>query len=245
MLRKKILITGAAGRIGRALNEGLRDRYGLRVLYNRTILEAEHGEEVMIGNITDLEKMEAAVDGMDAVVHMAGNPSTRASFEETVEANIRGTYSLYEACKRKGVHRVVFASTNHVTGNYETDGIYTSPAMPVRPDSHYGVSKACGEAMGRYYSDCFGLAVICLRIGSFQPTEALKERLKEGQTRILSTWLSYRDTVQLVWRSIEAEHVKFGVYYGISNNTRAYWDIQNVRDEIGYDPEDNAEDYLP
>lgn len=244
MSRKKILITGAAGRIGRELSERLRDRYDLRVLYNRTVLEATHGEEVMVANITDLVKMEAAVEGVDAVVHMAGNPSTQASFEAVLEANIRGTYNIYEACKRKGVPRVVFASTNHVTGNYETDGIYTTPDMVVRPDSHYGMSKASGEAMGRYYSDCFGLAVICLRIGSFQPRESVKERAKEGQTRILSTWLSYRDTVQLVWRSIEAEAVKFGVYYGISNNTRAYWDIQNARDEIGYDPEDNAEDYV-
>ena len=82
--------------------------------------------------------------------------------------------------------------------------------------------------------------MICLRIGSFQPVESVKNRQSD---RILSTWLSYRDTVQLVQRSVEAESVKFGIYYGISNNTRAYWDIENAREELGYAPQDNAEDY--
>ncbi|MCY4352842.1 MAG: NAD(P)-dependent oxidoreductase, partial [Gemmatimonadetes bacterium] len=116
MSRKKVLITGAAGRIGVVLTDGLYERYQLRVLYNRTILDQKYDEEVMVANITDLEKMEEAVDGMDAVVHMAGNPSGGATFEETVEANIIGTYNIYEACKRRGVKRVIFASTNHVTG---------------------------------------------------------------------------------------------------------------------------------
>ena len=160
MSRKKVLITGAAGRIGRVLNDGLKDRYDLRVLYNRTILEQQHDEEIFIGNITDLEKMEEVVDGCDAVIHMAGDPSTKASFEETVVANIRGTYCIYEASRRKGVKRVVFASTNHVTGYYEKKGqIYTTWDMPVRPDSYYGASKAYGEFLGQYYWDAFGLSV--------------------------------------------------------------------------------------
>lgn len=244
MGRKKVLITGAAGRIGSTLWAGLKDRYDLRLMFHRKVLPTEDGEEVVIGSVSDLDKMEEAVDGVDAVVHMAGFPSSRWPFEEVLDANIRGTYCVYEACRRKGVNRVVFASTNHVTGNYEKDGIYTTPDMPVRPDSHYGVSKACGEAMGRYYSDRFGISVICLRIGTFQSPEVLKGRLEEGLTRILSSWLSHRDTVQLVWRGIEAEQVKFGIYYGISNNTRAYWDTQNAREELGYAPEDNAEDHL-
>ncbi len=243
MSRKRVLITGAAGRIGVVLTDGLHERYQLRVLYNRTILDQKYDEEVMVGNITDLEKMEEAVDGMDAVVHMAGNPSGGATFEETVEANIIGTYNIYEACKRRGVKRVIFASTNHVTGMYEKKGpIYTTWEIPVRPDSYYGASKAYGEALGRYYVDEYGLSVICHRIGSFQPVSSVRNR---GSDRILSSWLSYKDTVQLTWRSIEAsEKIDFAIYYGISGNTRAYWDIQNAREEIGYDPVDNAEDYV-
>jgi uronate dehydrogenase len=113
--------------------------------------------------------------------------------------------------------------------------------MPVRPDGYYGVSKVFGEALGRYYRDAFGIAVICLRIGTCRPESAVKNRQND---RILSTWLSLRDVVQLVWRSIAAEDVPFGIYYGISNNTRAYWDIENARKELGFAPEDNAETYI-
>ena len=104
--------------------------------------------------------------------------------------------------------------------------------MPVRPDSYYGVSKCFGEALGRYYVDAFGLSVICLRIGSFQP--------RPRGERQLATWISYRDTAQLVWRGIESD-LPFGIFYGISGNTRAYWDIANARELLGYAPEDDAE----
>ena len=240
MEKKKVLITGAAGRIGKVLNEGLKERYDIRVLYNRTVLESQFGEEVMVGNVTDRKKMEEAVDGCDAVIHMAGNPSMQATFLEVHEANSLGTYCTYEACVRRECPRVIFASTNHVTGNYEKEGIYTTPNMPIRPDSFYGACKAHGEGLGRYYADLTDIAVICLRIGSFQPVENVTNRKSD---RILSTWLSYKDTVQLCWRGIEAEDVKWGIYYGISGNTRAYWDIQNAKDELGYEPEDNAEDW--
>jgi uronate dehydrogenase len=165
-------------------------------------------------------------------VHLAANPSTRASFEETLRTNIVGTYHVFEAARQEGVGRVVFASTNHVTGMYERAGALVLPNLPPRPDSYYGVSKAYGELLGRYYHDLYGLAVICLRIGSFLP--------QPRDVRGLSTWLSPRDMVQLVWRSLEAS-VTYGVYYGISGNSRRRWDITNAREELGYDPEDDAE----
>ena len=237
MNRKKVLITGAAGRIGQVMRTGLKDRYDLRLMYHRTVLEAVEGEEVAMGSVADMAAIEAAVDGVDAVVHMAGDPSTSAPWESVLEKNIQGVYCTYEACRKKGVKRVIFASTNHVTGFYEQDGAYTTPEMPERPDSLYGVSKAFGEDLGRYYVDEYGLEVICLRIGSFQPDSAVRERKGD---RLLSTWLSHRDCVQLVRCGIEAD-VHFGIYYGISGNTRAYWDIQSARQELGYEPEDNAE----
>ena len=237
MSRKKVLITGAAGRIGQVMRSGLKECYDLRLMYHRTVLEAEEGEEVVLGSVADLAAITEAVDGVDAVVHMAGDPETSATWESVLEKNIQGVYCTYEACKNKGVKRVIFASTNHVTGFYELDGVYTTPEMPERPDSLYGVSKAFGEDLGRYYVDQYGLEVICLRIGSFQPDSAVVERKSD---RILSTWLSHRDCVQLVWRSIEVDQ-SFGIYYGISGNARAYWDIQNARQELGYAPEDDAE----
>ena len=232
--KKMVLITGAAGRIGQTLREGLRERYQLRLMYHRTIPPTEPGEDVVIADLADMAAVQRAVDGVDAIVHMAGNPSTRATFEETVAPNIVGTYHVYEAARLAGVPRVVFASTNHVTGMYEQAGSLVLPDLPVRPDSFYGASKAYGEALGRYYHDRHGLAVIVLRIGSFLT--------KPGGSRALGTWISPRDMVQLTWRSIETP-VTFGIFYGISGNTRRQWDITNARDLLGYAPEDNGEAY--
>ncbi len=121
-----------------------------------------------------------------------------------------------------------------MVGLARREHLYTVPEMPVRPDSLYGVSKAFGEALGRYYADAHGLSVICLRIGSFQPAPRSQ--------RMLATWLSPRDCAQLVWRSIESA-LPFGIFYGISGNTRRYWDISNAQHLLGYQPEDDAERY--
>jgi uronate dehydrogenase len=188
----------------------------------------------MSADVSDLDAMVRASQGISSVVHMAADPRVQAPWPDILNANIVGTYNAYEAAHRAGVRKLVFASSNHATGYYEKEGTYTTPEMPVRPDSYYGVSKVFGEAMGRYYADEHGLAAICLRIGSFQPQP-------RGE-RQLATWISHRDMAQLVWRAIEAD-VKFGVYYGISGNTRAYWDLSNARSELGYAPEDDAETY--
>lgn len=240
MGRKKILITGAAGSIGKVLKAGLKKWYRLRLLYHQNILPAESDEEVCIGSITDLSKMVEVSAGVDAVVHLAADPWEDSPFEVVLKPNIVGTYTVFEACRQAGVGRIIYASSNHVTGYYEIERTYTTPEMPVRPDGYYGVSKVFGEALGRYYADAFGISVICLRIGTCRSKTHVINR---DDDRILSTWLSHRDMVQLVRRSIEAEAIRFGIYYGISDNTRAYWDIENARKEIGYAPEDNAETY--
>ena len=237
MALKRVLITGAAGRIGQVCARDLRERYDLRLMYHHTPLEDDFGLETVQGATSDLARMEEIVDGMDAIVHKAGNPGVGASWESILEANIVGVYCVYEAARRRDVKRIVFASTNHVTGFYEKEGIYTTTTMPARPDSYYGVSKVFGEDMARYYHDQFDMEIISLRIGSCQPDEAVINRTSD---RILATWLSHRDCVQLVWRGIESP-TKYGIYYGISGNTRAYWDISNARQELGYEPEDDAE----
>ncbi len=237
---QKVLITGAAGRIGRTLRAGLNDRCQLRLMDRVPIGDAEV-DDVHVGDVADVEWMTQVCQGMDAVVHLAGDPSTGAPWESILDVNIKGTYGAYEGARRAGVERLVFASSNHATGYYEQEGVYTTPDMPVRPDSLYGVSKSFGEDLARFYVDEYGMKAYCLRIGSFQPDESVANRRGD---RILSTWLSYRDTVQLVWRCLQVEDVPFGIYYGISGNKRAYWDTENARRDLGYAPEDDAERFV-
>jgi uronate dehydrogenase len=237
---QKVLITGAAGRIGRTLRAGLKDRCDLRLMDRKPIDDAEV-DDVHVGDVADVEWMAAVCQGVDAVVHLAGDPSTGAPWESVLEVNIKGTYGAYEGARRAGAQRLVFASSNHATGFYEQEGVYTTPEMPVRPDSLYGVSKSFGEDLARFYVDQYGMKAYCLRIGSFQPDSAVENRQSD---RILSTWLSYRDTVQLVWRCLQVESVDFGIYYGISGNERAYWDTENARRDLGYAPEDDAERFV-
>jgi uronate dehydrogenase len=232
--RPRVLVTGAAGRIGQALRPYLRERYSLRLIAHRRQLEPVPGEEVVVAGLDDLARVEAACQGVEAIVHLAANPSGRAPWESALEDNVVGTYNVFESARRAGVRKVVFASTNHVSGWYEREGTYVQPEMPVRPDSLYGVSKAFGEALGRYYSDAFGMSVVCLRIGSFLA--------KPTTVRALSTWLSHRDCAQLVLRSLESD-LPFGVFYGISGNRRRYWDISSAESVLGYSPEDDAENH--
>src|SRR2546423_12047727 len=164
---RTVLITGAAGRIGSTLRAGLRGSARLRLLDVRA-LSAEAAEEVVCGDISCPGVREEALAGCSAVVHLAGIPD-EAAFEDLLEANIRGTYRVFEAARTSTTcRRVVFASTNHVTGFYPVGEIIT-PHAPPRPDGLYGASKAYGELLGRLYHDKHGLEVIAIRIGSFEP----------------------------------------------------------------------------
>ena len=160
----------------------------------------------------------------------AGIPRV-ADGERILPIIIVGTGNLFVAARRNGVERVVFASSNHATGFYRV-GQPVDPGLPPRPDSRYGVSKVFGEALGRLYADKHGLAVACLRIGSF--------RERPQNARELRTWISHRDTVQLVRRCIDAPPFHFIVVYGVSANTRNEWKDESAP-LIGYRPEDNAE----
>jgi uronate dehydrogenase len=228
-----VLITGAAGRIGSVLREGLRGAYPvLRLSDIRPLGEAQAGEELDAADLRDLDQMVAAMEGVDAVVHLGGVPEEDA-WEPVHNLNLVGCYHVFEAARRQGVKRMVFASSNHVIGYYRRPE-RIGPDVPPRPDSRYGVSKVFGEALGRLYADKHGIGCVSLRIGSFQP--------KPKNVRMLSTWISHRDTVQLVRRSLDAPEVHFEVVYGVSNNDRNWWDNPGG-ERIGYKPEDNAEDY--
>ena len=170
------------------------------------------------------------------MVHLAADPHTRAPWADVLPNNIVGTYNVYEAARAAGVRRIVFASTNHVMGMYDRDQQWPIYAgQPVRPDSLYGVSKAFGEALGRFYADQHGLGVICLRIGWATPEPV------NDISRWM--WLSPRDCAQVVWRAIESD-LNFGIFYAISANSGRHWDITNTMQCLGYRPEDDAERFF-
>jgi NAD+ dependent glucose-6-phosphate dehydrogenase len=233
--KRRVLITGAAGRIGSSLAEQLKDRYDLRLHYHHTVPEQKPAHDFVIADVSKYDEIAPAMEGIDAVVHMAGDPSTRATWESVRQKNIDGTYNVYEAALQAGVRRVVFASTNHVMGMYDRDQQWPIYArQPVRPDSLYGVSKAFGENLGRHYYDQYGLSIICLRIGWFLP------RPRDEISRWM--WLSPRDCAQVTSCAIEAD-LGYGVYYAISRNSRRHWDITDTMEKLGYRPQDDAEDY--
>lgn len=229
----RVLVTGAAGKIGRCLRTNLHGRYGLLRLADIAPQEpAGQGEEVCAFDVRDISSVERCMQGMDCVVHLAGVPEEEV-WEKILPMNIEGCYNVFEAARRQGVRRVVFASSNHAVGYHRRERFLDNTVQP-RPDSRYGVSKVFGEAIGRMYADKFGLSVACLRIGTFRTPDAPVE------PRQLLTWISHRDMAQLAQRCIECPEYHFVVVYGVSNNLRNRWDNSPVK-FLGYQPEDDSE----
>jgi uronate dehydrogenase len=232
-----ILITGAAGSIGRVLRVGLRGRYPLtRLLDIAPLGDVEPGEDHHSADIRDIAALERAMVGIDCVVHLAGVPD-EAEWDRILPLNIEGCYNVFEAAHRQQVRRVIFASSNHAVGFHRREHVIDDTALP-RPDTRYGVSKVFGEAVGRLYADKHGLSVACLRIGSFRPND------RPADVRQLQTWISHRDMVQLTQRCIDHPDYHFVIVYGVSNNRRGRWDNANVG-FLGYQPQDDAEIFAP
>jgi len=189
----RLLLTGAAGNLGKVLRPRLKAHADvLRVSDVATLAPAAPGEEVIPCDLADAAAVSELVRGVDAIVHLGG-VSVERSFEEILPANIQGVYHVYEAARVHGVRRVVFASSNHVIGFYE-QGAQLDADVPLRPDGYYGLSKAYGENLSRFYYDRYGIETVCLRIGSSFPEP--KDR------RMMVTWLSYDDLTDLVVRSL-------------------------------------------
>jgi uronate dehydrogenase len=227
------VLTGAAGRIGTSLRAGLAERVGELRLLDLAPLEATHPREVVVaGDVGDAGQIQAACEGAHGVVHLAGI-ADEADFRDLAQVNVLGTYHVLEAARRVAARRVVFASSNHVTGFYPVT-VPVEAAMPVRPDSLYGVSKVAGEALGRMYAEKFGLEVACLRIGSFGAAPQ--------DERQLSTWLSPRDCLAAVLAAMTAPGLTFAAFYGVSRNTRRWWDL-TAGEQLGFLPRDDAEEH--
>ncbi len=225
-----ILLTGAAGQLGTWLRPHLIARFGrLRSSDIAPVGPALEGEEIVQCDLGDRAAVEALVAGTRAIVHLGGI-SKEDTFDRILHANFLGTYNVFDAARSARVDRIVFASSNHAIGFHPVGTVLDANA-PQRPDTLYGVSKAFGEDLARYYVDKFAMDIAVLRIGSATP--------EPGNIRALSTWLSYPDLLRLVAACLEAPRFGYAVLYGASDNDNAWWD-NRLMAHIGYRPQDNA-----
>lgn len=228
---RKILLTGAAGGLGKALRDRLKANCDVLRLSDKSGLgPAQPGEEIVLADLANAAEVDAMVAGCDAIVHLGGI-SVEAPFEAIVQANILGVYHLYEAARKHGVKRIVFASSNHVTGFYKQSETINAD-HPARPDSYYGVSKAFGEDFSRFYFDRYGIETACVRIGSSFP--------EPRDRRMLATWLSYDDLHRLIAACLSTPVLGHSIIFGMSDNAVTWWDNSRAR-HVGYVPQDSSD----
>ena len=243
-LHRKVLVTGAAGRIGSYFAEHSHQKYDLRLMVQPG--EEKAGQlkafgEVVEADLSDLERLKELCQGVDTVVHMAGDPDPSATWESLLPNNIVGTYNIFVAAKAAGCRKVIYASSIHAVSGYPAD-VQVKTDEPVNPGDLYGVSKCFGEALGRYMAEQEGLAVIALRIGAFQP---LAKAQQEDAVRLLDAFVSQRDLNQLIEKSIDTENLRFAIFHGLSENRFKRLDITDARELVGYAPQDDLTGLQP
>lgn len=262
-------MTGACGRVGTALVEHLHDSYDFEYFDKVDKLPYQ----VHTGDIADYPTVDSVMEGVDSVVHLAADPHVDASWPSVLQSNIIGSYNVFEAARRREVESLVFASTNHVVGMYEQDrspelyelhsDFLITKETPVRPDSHYATAKVCNEGHARYYVENYDYPkrVYVIRLGSIRYPEddhpyADAERGVEGGEwardsdeyrqevkRMKGTWQSRRDVAAQVDACLSDDSVTYDVFFGVSDNDRGWLDIEHAKEQIGYDPQDNGEDW--
>lgn len=230
-VHERLLLTGAAGGLGKALRARLKANCTVLRLSDRADFgDAVAGEEMVLADLADADAVSAMVKGVDAIVHLGG-VSVEGPFEPILQANILGVFNLYEAARKHAVKRVIFASSNHVTGFYRQSETITADHPP-RPDGMYGVSKAFGEDLSRLYFDRYGIETACIRIGSSFP--------EPRDRRMLATWLSYDDLHRLITACLTTPLLGHSIVFGMSDNAVTWWDNSLAR-HIGYVPQDSSD----
>jgi uronate dehydrogenase len=227
----RVTITGAAGRIGRHLTPGLaalgHDVRGI----DRVSPDEPWAGDVVVADIgTNDDALAVALSGADAVVHLAANPG-ESSFAEAIDSHLRLTHRVLEGARDAGIGRVVYASSNHAVG-FTPRAAMVPVETRIRPDTFYGFGKAAAEALCSLYHDRYGMAIACLRIGTFREWPQSR--------RELGSWLSVGDGIRLVDACLRSPALDFAIVYGISANTRRWWDLDPAR-ALGYEPLDDAE----
>lgn len=230
---RRLLITGGAGHVGRNLRRELGPRFEQVRIFDRVeASDLAANEEGVVGEIADAAAVEAAMEGMDGVIHLAAQP-VEAAFEIMLNSNVVGTWNVYEAARRHGVGRVVFGSSNHAVGFYPRHQRIDHTVLP-RPDTRYGLTKCWGEAVGALYADKYAVKSLHIRIGNNADLP--------GSARALAIWISARDLAQLAMIGLEHPEIHNTIVYGISNNAAAWYDNSEAY-RLGYKPQDHAEDH--
>lgn len=240
-MKRKVLLTGAAGRIGTFLTQQWQDTYDLILTDIRTPKET-YGFPFHEVNIAEYDALVQLCKEVDTVVHMGADPSMGASWESLLPNNVIGTYNAFEAAREAGCRRIVYASSVNAVLGYPTD-MQVHTTMPVYPINLYGATKCWGEAVARYYAHTHDLSSICLRFGavSERPGNSDFDDRYHIDYEYLDIILTLEDLTDLVTKSIEApDDLTFGVYHGVSDNRWKRLDISTAREEINYKPEDDA-----
>ncbi len=244
VVRKRILLTGAAGGIGSAFFRAEAERYTFRLADRDTASiegNVSPNHEVFPLDVGDLGACLRACQGIDTVVHLAANADPDADFYASLlHNNIQGTYNIFRAAKDQGCRRVIFASSAQVVAGYPVD-VQAQPQSPIRPMNMYGVSKCFGEAVASYFAHAEGLSTIAIRIGSYDVNADDLNWLRQEPCRLhLSGYVSERDMNHLLVRCIETPDVPFAIVHGISDNRFKRLDITATRNLLGYAPQDDA-----
>lgn len=241
-MRERILITGPGGRVGPQIVPLLREEFALRLLDASPLksLPLSGDDEFVLADVRDANALRDACDGIKAMVHLAAISDEADFHSKLLPVNLAGVFNALEAARLAGVRKVIFPSTGQTVLNYGR-GQWVTPEMPVRPSTVYACTKIFGEALARYYSDIHGLSVICIRLCYFRAYDDPLLRIPGHDVQ--REWCSPRDLTQLIVKSIRAD-LKFAIFFGVSNNTGRFWDISNAQKLVGYEPEDNAADFL-
>ena len=249
--QRTVLVTGMSGLIGGTVRRKLEGKVNLRALNRRNV----PGIETIQADISDLDAIEPAFRGVDTVVHLAAVVKMDAPPQDFTRVNVLGTYNVFEAARRAGVRRVVYASSGATVSGWESEEPYKAlvegryddvsaswPMIthewPVNPAGLYGSSKVWGEALARYYVTSSNLSILCLRIGMVRSED------RPITSRDFSVWCSQRDIANMVGLCLDAEDgLRYDILFVASQNRWGYRDLEHSRLTVGYVPEDAAEDH--